>query len=478
MHRQKFAARLLALVLASVFIVGCTQSDKQETSSTVAVATTVAATTNEASTSDSATPSVAGRLKVKGSQLVSETGEPVQLRGVSTHGLAWFPDYVNQTFFRELRESWGANVVRLALYTAESGGFCTDGDQAKLMQLIDDGVSYATAADMYVIVDWHVLNENSPLVYKDQAIEFFKTVSAKYASNNNVIYEICNEPNGSATWADVKEYANEVIPVIRSNDSDAVILVGTPTWSQDVDQAAADPLEYDNIMYTLHFYAATHKDDLRTKLMSAHEAGLPIFVSEFGICDASGNGQIDYESANAWIELLDSYNMSYVCWNLSNKDEASALFTSSCTKISGFSETDLSAEGTWLMGVLGAEGYESEMPSASPDETTDVSIAGARDDLVWQVEKVNSWEADGQTFIQYDVVLTNNGQTNIDGWDIEIDFNETPNLSDSWNGIYTVEGGTIRVQNASYNASIAPGAQISDIGFIVSGSSALSLASL
>ena len=98
-------------------------------------------------------------------------------------------------------------------------------------------------------------------------------------------------------------------------------------------------------MYTLHFYAATHKEDLQNKLKSAADAGLPIFVSEFGICSADGNGQVDIDSANSWISLLDSYGISYVCWNLSNKDEKSALLTPACDKTSGFTYEDLSDEG-------------------------------------------------------------------------------------------------------------------------------------
>lgn len=499
MRMQKFLATLASFTLVGALLVGCGQGTAPSGSAATTAASTVVATTAATTTVSSglATPSTAGKLKVEGAQLLSEAGEPVQLRGVSTHGLAWFPGYVNQDFFSELRQEWNANVVRLAMYTAENGGYCTDGDKTQLMQLIDDGVAYATEADMYVIVDWHVLNENSPLVYKDQAIDFFKTVSAKYASNNNVIYEICNEPNGSTTWADIKDYANEVIPVIRTNDPDALILVGTPTWSQDVDQAAADPLEYDNIMYTLHFYAATHKDDLRNKLVSAHEAGLPIFVSEFGICDASGSGQIDYDSASAWIELLDSYNMSYVCWNLSNKDEASALFKSSCSKTAGFIEDDLSAEGTWLMDVLasdasahadskteasGGRASGAKTQAASLDKTSEgvsanAAASGSEGDLAWQVSKVNSWESDGKTFVQYGVTLTNNANTDINGWSFELSFSEVPALSDSWNGSYTQEGDSIRIQNVDYNATIAAGAQITDIGFIVSGSSALTLIS-
>ena len=208
---------------------------------------------------------------------------------------------------------------------------------------------------MYVIIDWHILSDSNPNTYKKQAKAFFKSMAQKYQGHENVIYEICNEPNGGASWEDVKSYADEIIPVIRGNGAQNVILVGTPNWSQEVMQAAADPLSgYENIMYTLHFYAATHKDDLRQKLSDAVQAHLPVFVSEFGICDASGNGAIDTEQADTWLSLLDSYEISYVAWNLSNKEESSALLKSGCSKTSGFTTDDLSTSGRWLYDQLRA----------------------------------------------------------------------------------------------------------------------------
>lgn len=294
-----------------------------------------------------------GKLKVDGIDLVDAHGKAYQLKGVSTHGIAWFPQFVNEDAFRTLRDSWGANLVRLAMYTAESGGYCTDGDRTKLEQTIDTGVKAATDLGMYVIIDWHILSDQTPLKYQDQAKDFFGRMSAKYAGQGNVLYEICNEPNGSASWSDIKAYAEEIIPVIRAHDPDAVIIVGTPTWSQDVDKAAADPIrDYLNIMYTLHFYAATHKDDLRNKLTAARNSGLPIFVSEFSICDASGNGGIDYDSAAAWKSLINQDNLSYAGWSLANKNETSALIKPNVTKTSGWTDDDLSDTGLWLKQMI------------------------------------------------------------------------------------------------------------------------------
>lgn len=188
---------------------------------------------------------------------------------------------------------------------------------------VRDGVSFATEADLYAIVDWHVLSDANPLAHADEAAGFFGRISADLSGNNNVIYEICNEPNNGTTWEDAKAYAQRIIPIIRANDPDAVIIAGTLTWCQDVDQAVAAPLDAGNVMYALHFYAATHQADLRDRMAAAVRAGLPVFVSEFGICDASGNGTIGRTSADAWVAAMNELGISYACWNLSNKDEAS-----------------------------------------------------------------------------------------------------------------------------------------------------------
>ncbi|MGN1180390.1 MAG: glycoside hydrolase family 5 protein, partial [Suilimivivens sp.] len=303
------------------------------------------------------TPEAAGALHVEGTRLLDGNGNPVQLRGLSSHGLSWFPDYINEECFRQFREEWNVNVIRLALYTAESGGYCTDGNRESLKKLIRNGVEYATNQDMYVIIDWHILSDNNPNIYLEESRNFFDEMSEEYKDYNNVIYEICNEPNGGTSWSDIKSYAVQVIETIRANDDDGIILVGTPNWSQGVDQAAADPITgYDNIMYTLHFYAATHTDWLRDSMKSAIADGLPVFVSEYGICDASGNGAIDEYQAEQWIKVLDDYGVSYVAWNISNKNETSAIFNSSCKKVSGFSESDLSASGKWLYHMLTGKG--------------------------------------------------------------------------------------------------------------------------
>ena len=321
-----------------------------------------------------------GALHVNKGKLVDHNGEVVTLHGMSTHGLSWYPEYVNREFFEFMKKDWNIDVIRLAMYTDELDGYCV-GDEInkqKLLKVIDDGVRFATELGLYVIIDWHILMDYSPHMYKDEAIKFFDYVSKKYKSYGNIIYEICNEPNMDCDWRDVKTYSNnpdalskmlekkqcewedikayadEVIPVIRANDPYSVILVGTPTWSQRVDEATANPITIDkNIMYVLHFYANTHKDELRGVLEDACKSGFPVFVSEFGTCSADGAGAHNTEEADKWIKLLDDYDVSYCMWNISNRDETSASFKPECDKYTnGFEDNDLRDPMLWYRNVL------------------------------------------------------------------------------------------------------------------------------
>lgn len=292
-----------------------------------------------------------GRLQVSGTKLTDESGNIIQLRGVSTHGISWFPDYVNYDAFATLRDDWGANVVRIAMYPEEYNGYLSGGDKDSLKQIIDNGVNYATELGMYVIIDWHVLNY-APSRHTQEACDFFAEMASKYSGHDNVIYEICNEPVGADWNSDIKPYAETVIGTIRQFDNHSLILVGTNTWSQDVDSVVGNTLDDGNVMYVAHFYAGTHKENIRNKISTALNAGVPVFISECSICDASGNGGIDYASANEWLDFMNSNQLSFIAWSLSNKAETSALISSGCSAKSGWSDGDLSETGRWFKSAI------------------------------------------------------------------------------------------------------------------------------
>lgn len=294
-----------------------------------------------------------GQLSVKNGQLVDKNGKGYQLRGMSTHGLTWFPEFVNESAFKTLRDDWNTNVVRLAMYVDEWGnGQCYMGNKSGSLELLEKGVDICIKLDMYVIIDWHVLNPGDPSKYTNEAKSFFETVSKRYAKYPNVIYEICNEPNGGASWSgNIKPYAEKIIPVIRKNAPNSVIIVGTPTWSQEIDKPLLDPLSYKNVMYAFHFYAATHAG-LRSNVENCVAQGLPVFVSEFGTCDASGGGANDFNETQKWLSYFDKQGISYCNWSICNKDETCSVLRPGTSANGNWSESNLTENGKWIRNWL------------------------------------------------------------------------------------------------------------------------------
>ena len=291
-----------------------------------------------------------GKISVKGPDLVDAKGEKLQLIGLSTHGLQWFGKYVNKPTFAALKNAYGINVIRLSLTTSE-GGYCDNpAKREELYNLVVKGVKDATKVGLYVIIDWHMVGaedpkDRNPLYYKDLAVDFFSRISKEFKDYDNVLYEIMNEPNGSTTWAHCKEYANLVIPKIREN-TDGIILVGNPNWTANLNVFMSDPLVgYENIMYTYHFYAADHKATYQ--VTTAYSKGFPVFISEHGGMESSGDGDIDYTSIQNWYKILDERNISYVAWNISNSKGSASIIKNGDDTITDFRDEHLKEWGIW-----------------------------------------------------------------------------------------------------------------------------------
>lgn len=319
--------------------------------------------------------------------IVDQNGNPYQLRGASTHGIQWDVgyNYVNKGAMQSLRDEWGVNLFRMACYVTQNG--YTEGAQSSMDKTIEKGVEAAKELGMYVIVDWHVHskdgNPENPNTTKSWAKDFFTKYATKYKNYDNVIFELCNEPVGTSWYDgsgnDLYSYCKEIAGIIRDCGSDALIVCGTNTWSQDVDDVVKKPLKYDgfeDILYTFHFYSGTHYADKMAKVKTATADGTPIFVTEFGICDASGNGGFDTANADAWIKLLDSYNISYACWSFCNKGESASYLKTSCSKTTGgYVASDLATTGIWLVNTYRAhQDIEEETDTkVTPKPTSSVS---------------------------------------------------------------------------------------------------------
>jgi endoglucanase len=307
-------------------------------------------------------PTRYGKLQVVGTHLCDSAGKPVQLRGMSTMGLQWKGEIVNDAAFAALAKDWKADVVRLAMYVGE-GGYSA---HPEIKQIVWKGVDLAVKYGMYVIIDWHVLspgNPNDPVYEGAQA--FFEEAAHRYAHLPNVVYEIMNEPNGDLSWAqDLKPYSQKIVAAIRANDADNIILIGSGTWSQDVDQAAADPVQGRNLMYTFHFYPGSHGQPLRDKVQVAIDLGAAVFCSEWGTTNHTGTGPLYLPEAETWLAFLDQHQISWTNWSLCDKDESSAALVSLGEALRTSNRSLLERESLMQPETMGPEGY----PIWGPDE--------------------------------------------------------------------------------------------------------------
>ncbi len=286
-----------------------------------------------------------GRLRVEGAQLCNEKGEAVVLHGMSSHGLQWYPQYANAQSIRNTA-AYGANLFRVAMYTGENG-YLSQSETMKKRLIA--AVDAAIAADLYVIIDWHILSDGNPSAHADEAVKFFREMTARYGDSPAVLYEICNEPNGGVSWKrDVKPYAETVVKAIRERAPKSVILIGSPTWSQDIHEAAADPLAGENLMYTLHFYAGTHGKSLRERIDAARAKGLPVFVSEWGVSRADGSGGVFLKESGEWLDFLNARGISWANWSLCDKNETSAALKPGTPNNRAWTADDLSESGTFV----------------------------------------------------------------------------------------------------------------------------------
>lgn len=292
-----------------------------------------------------------GQLRVCGTKLCNSKGKAIQLRGMSSHGLQWFDQCNKDSALNALASDWGADVYRLAMYVQE-GGYETD--PARFTTRVDQLVEAVSQRGMYVIVDWHMLHPGDPNANLAAAKTFFAQLSRKHAARNNIIYEIANEPNG-VSWAGIKSYAEQVIPVIRANDPDAVILVGTRGWSSlglsessNANEIVANPVNASNIMYSFHFYAASHVDFHRNGFADAITK-LPLFVTEYGLTEYSGDGAIDFVSGQKYIDLMRTHQVSWVNWSFADDFRtSSALKPGTCAGTGPWNGSALTPSGTWV----------------------------------------------------------------------------------------------------------------------------------
>jgi endoglucanase len=286
-----------------------------------------------------------GNLKVEGTKLKDERGNVMVLQGMSFGWHNFWPRFYNAGAVEWLHKDWKCNVVRAAMGVEPNNGYIENPNWSK--EKIEAVADAAIKEGIYVIIDWHSHN-----IRLNEAKVFFTEMAKKYHSYPNVIYELFNEPDYE-TWQEVKDYSVELIKIIRAIDTDNLILVGNPHWDQDIHLVADDPINgYNNIMYTVHFYAATHTQTLRDHCEYALKKGIPIFISESAGMEASGNGPINYNEWQKWIDWMKTNQLSWITWSVSDKDETCSVLKPTANSDGHWKDTDMKESGIKIREYL------------------------------------------------------------------------------------------------------------------------------
>ena len=292
-----------------------------------------------------------GLLRVEGNRIVNAEDTPVAFAGNS---LFWSNEgWGGEAFYTKqvvewLKEEWNTTIIRAAMGVDASGGYLEnkESQKAKVSAVVDACIEQG----LYVIIDWHSHHAHE---HKAEAVAFFKEMASQYGESPNVIYEIYNEPVRVSWKKEVKPYSEEVIAAIREADPDNLILVGSPHWAQDVDIASEDPITgYENLAYTLHFYAATHKESLRKKAQKALDNGIALFVSEYGTCEASGDGKIDEASLEKWMDFMKQNHISHCNWAVNDKKESASVLKEGASATGNWRKEDLKTSGKLVKEII------------------------------------------------------------------------------------------------------------------------------
>lgn len=287
-----------------------------------------------------------GQLRVQGNRIVNAAGQNVQLRGMSLFWSQWMGQYYQPETVQWLATNWQATVVRAALAVEHDGYLDNpEREKAKVKAVIDG----ALAAGLYVIIDWHDHHAEDHLA---EAKAFFGEMAQTYGSHPHIIYEPYNEPL-NVSWTNVlKPYFEALIDTIRTHDPDNLIVCGTRQWSQRVDEAAYNPLDDPNVAYTLHYYAATHKQSLRDIALTALNKGVALMVTEYGTCEASGDGFFDKAETEKWWKFLDDHRISHCNWSVADKVEGTAALKPGAPGKGGWTDSQLTASGAFVRAHL------------------------------------------------------------------------------------------------------------------------------
>lgn len=367
-----------------------------------------------------------GKLHVCGLHLCNDNNDTIQLKGMSTHGIQWYGwgDCLTGKSLDTLAYSWKADIIRASLYVQE-GGYETN--PSAFLNQMNTIIDEATSRGLYVLIDWHMLTPGDPNENLDNAKAFFDSIATKHKDKNNLIYDIANEPN-NVSWAKIKTYAEIMIPFIQNIDDDAVILCGTHGWGslgisdgKNAKEITDNPIVATNFMYTFHFYAASHQQTYLNELDWASDT-IPIFVTEWGTQEATGDGVNDFEMAEKYVDLMEKKKISWTNWNFSDDHRTGAVWKENTCATADFSSANLKEAGIWVRDKI--RGDQSSIPSHNCPElsiSTTHDLCGIPDTLYSNLPATDTttftWSLNNEVLQNEDLpylVITSPGSYNLE----------------------------------------------------------------
>lgn len=350
MHLKSFLTKkYIFLIILSIFISCGTSSTSEEPNAEIDNNEEVTEESEESTEEEQTFTSVVeeyGQLSVSGNKILDKNGNPVQLRGMSFFWSQWIGKYYTPETVKWLKDDWQCTVVRAAMAVDHDGYLENpEVEKAKVMAVVDAAI----AEGIYVIIDWH---DHEAEKHLEASKSFFAEMAEKYGSYPNVIYEPYNEPLDVSWRTVLKPYHEAVIAEIRKFDPDNIVVCGTRNWSQNVNDVIGNKINDENVAYTLHYYAATHKQSLRDVATLALNNNIALFVTEYGTTQASGDDSINAEEAKIWWEFLDEHKISHCNWSVADKEELAAALIPGASAIGNWAESDLTTSGKMVRNEI------------------------------------------------------------------------------------------------------------------------------
>jgi hypothetical protein len=265
-------------------------------------------------------------LKTVGNTIVTaSTGQEVTLRGANVLRSEWDLDMdLERRGIPIMANRWKGNVILR--------GFASDpvnSGNSQYLGMLDEHVSLAEANHMYVIFAWrsYSIDGEPPNMPDDQARQALVQLAQRYRGKPNVMYALQVEPH-DVTWSQVQPRYVQMVDAIRTASSPykPIIMVPGIDWSRDVSGAITNPVARENVIYKSHPY--NNQSQFQHQFIDAHNAGLPVFIGEFGYWP---DGDMFMSDVNALLTIVRQRNLGWTAWVFDDGAGSTALVTNRST---------------------------------------------------------------------------------------------------------------------------------------------------